>query len=275
MLEAKTGLQLELSCIDSALDKSAEAYFNKFGLCDRPTAHPKNPSESDCLYLWTSIFRILMEKIQIKTGETMLEASKVMKKLQQMEHGEVTDAGKRVNCIFVAGGIEISNIEFKRPNVSGAEVAIQNRKNVRLARCIQEGLASFGVNEPVVYMADVHVQGFTGIFYRVRPMGDIAVAGTTTEEVVNLPSTVGGLREFLEDSSLPIIWSYIAKLEAHVPALKIIKEQNEARQARRGMAKHIFRSSTPPLSLTYERQIQRTKEHITNTFEVLKGHYDL
>lgn len=43
-------------------------------------------------------------------------------------------------------------------------------------------------------------------------MGDIALAGTTTDELVNLPSTEGGLIEFLKDTSLPIIWNYIVCL---------------------------------------------------------------
>lgn len=39
MSEAETIPQLELSWINSAVDKSAEAYFDKFELCEKPTAH--------------------------------------------------------------------------------------------------------------------------------------------------------------------------------------------------------------------------------------------
>lgn len=45
-----------------------------------------------------------------------------MKRLQHMEHGEVSkmsETGRKVDCIFVAEGVEISNIEFKRPNIRG------------------------------------------------------------------------------------------------------------------------------------------------------------
>ncbi|KAG0226071.1 hypothetical protein BGW42_003930 [Actinomortierella wolfii] len=171
---------------------------------------PKNdPSESDCLHLWTSVFGILVEKIQIKTC------------IQNYEENAAPGArrsvgtGRKVDCIFVAEDMEISNIEFKRPNISGTEIAIQNRKNVRQARCIQESLCSLGVQEPVVYMADV--QGYAGAFYRICPMGDIAVAGATTEDMVHLPSTPGGLLEFLEDSSLAIMWNYIERtFQKHV-----------------------------------------------------------
>lgn len=40
-------------------------------------------------------------------------------------------------------------------------------------------------------------------------MGDIAIAGTTTDELVHLPTDEGGLIEFLGDSSLAVIWNYI------------------------------------------------------------------
>lgn len=35
------------------------------------------------------------------------------------------------------------------------EVAIQNRKNIRLDRCIQEGLCMLNIEGPVVFMADM------------------------------------------------------------------------------------------------------------------------
>ncbi|KAG0291974.1 hypothetical protein BGZ98_002784 [Dissophora globulifera] len=106
----------------------------------RPWFSKEEPSESDCLHLWTSVFGILMERIQIKTGETTLGASKIMRRLQRLEHGEVSETGSKVDCIFVADGVEISNTEFKKVNISGTEVAIENRKNVCPVRCIQEDL---------------------------------------------------------------------------------------------------------------------------------------
>lgn len=78
-----------------------------------------------------------------------------MKTLQSLEHGDVSDGGRKVDCIFVAEGVEISNVEFNRPNIRDTDVAIQSRKNVRLARCIQEELRTLGMEEPVVYMTDV------------------------------------------------------------------------------------------------------------------------
>ncbi|KAF9427678.1 hypothetical protein BGZ76_002231 [Entomortierella beljakovae] len=116
----------------------------------------EDPSESDCLQLWVSIFAVLIKNIQMKTGETILSASKIMRKLQSLEHGDVSEGGgRKVDCIFVANDVEISNIEFKRSKISGSEIAIQNRKNVRLARCIQEEFRAIGMNNPVVLMADV------------------------------------------------------------------------------------------------------------------------
>lgn len=94
--------------------------------------------------------------LSILSGETMLSASKIMRKLQSLEHGGVSEGGgRKVDCIFVVDNVEISNIEFKRSKISGSEIAIQNRKNVRLARCIQEEFHAIGMKNPVVLMADV------------------------------------------------------------------------------------------------------------------------
>jgi hypothetical protein len=86
----------------------------------------------------------------------MLEASKDMRHMQSLEHGDISDAGLKVDRIFMYKGIELSTIEFKRAEIGARDLAIQNRKNVRLARCIQEVHASLGVGDPSIFMADVH-----------------------------------------------------------------------------------------------------------------------
>ncbi|KAF8950331.1 hypothetical protein BGZ46_004597, partial [Entomortierella lignicola] len=215
----------------------------------------EDPSESDCVQLWVSIFAVLIKNIQMKTGETILSASKIMRKLQSLEHGGVSEGGgRKVDCIFVVDDVEISNIEFKRSKISGSEIAIQNRKNVRLARCIQEEFRAIGMENPVVFMADV--QGFTGAFYRICPMGDIAIAGTTTDELVHLPTDEGGLIEFLEDSSLAVIWNYITELEISARPIRIMKQQSLTRIAKKNMAASLYRTFIPP-------QLERAfQEHI-------------
>ncbi|KAG0254909.1 hypothetical protein BGZ95_005908, partial [Linnemannia exigua] len=86
--------------------------------------------------------------------DEMLEASKVMRHMQSLEHGDVSDAGRKVDCIFIYNGIELSNIEHKRADIGERDLAIQNQKNVRLARCIQEVHASLGVEDPSISMVD-------------------------------------------------------------------------------------------------------------------------
>jgi hypothetical protein len=51
--------------------------------------------------------------------------------------------------------MEISNVKCKKPGTTERDLAIQNRKNTRLARCIQEAHAALGVTDPTVFMADV------------------------------------------------------------------------------------------------------------------------
>jgi hypothetical protein len=72
------------------------------------------------------------------SGEKLLEASKVIKQMQSSEYGDVSDSGRKVDCIFMYDDIELSNIEFKNEDTPERELAVQNRKNIRLARCLQE-----------------------------------------------------------------------------------------------------------------------------------------
>ncbi|KAF9092399.1 hypothetical protein BGX27_001801, partial [Mortierella sp. AM989] len=86
--------------------------------CDRLSSfNTESPSENDCLHLWTSVFDVIMDKISLHTGETMLKASKTMRHMQWEEHGDVGDTGRMVDCIFMYKGIELSNIDFKRTDI--------------------------------------------------------------------------------------------------------------------------------------------------------------
>lgn len=175
------------------------------------------PSESDCLHYWVRIFSSLTNKITIQTGEKALEASKVVRRQQAAEYGEVSEAGRKVDCLFAFESIELSNVEFKLRGALDKEIAIQNRKNIRLGRALQEAHARHGASDVSVFMADV--AGFVGTFYQVCPMGDVHIAGCTTNSVVFLPHTPGSLELFLQSKSLAIICNYIARLEAQGPEL--------------------------------------------------------
>ncbi|KAF9423932.1 hypothetical protein BGZ76_003594 [Entomortierella beljakovae] len=211
-----------------------------------PHFGPAAPSEADCLHLWVSIFSVLTDKVTLHTGEKILESSKLLRQMQSSEHGDVSDWGRKVDCMFMHSEIELSNIEFKCPNICPKEIAIQNRKNIRLARCIQESHLAMGASSSSVIMADVI--GFTGVFYQVQHMGQVAVAGRTTPEIVNLPKNKGELQNFLEDSSLAIIWNFIEFLETQACKLKAVKERHKVSQNNKRIVKSIFkpRSSTPP-----------------------------
>ncbi|KAG9061656.1 hypothetical protein KI688_007237 [Linnemannia hyalina] len=167
-----------------------------------------------------------------KDEEGLVETAKALSVVEGFEEYECTIitrkyssilaekgvAGLRKNLIIDRGAIhkehadleelpEISNIEFKRPGCTERDLALQNRKNVRLARCIQEAHVALRVEDALVMMADV--AGFVGIFYQVKPMGDIAIAGETTSTMVHLPRSAGGLEAFLEDISHAIMWNFM------------------------------------------------------------------
>lgn len=54
--------------------------------------------------------------------------------------------------------------------------------------------------------------GFVGIFYLVKQMGTISVAGRTTSALVHIPQNVVELQEFLNDNSLAMIWNYMVSM---------------------------------------------------------------
>lgn len=85
----------------------------------------------------------------------MLEASKIMRRMQAAEYHDLSDAGRRLDCLFMMNDVELSNIEVKRPGSSKLDITIQNRKNVRLARCIQESHIALGMDKPSILMGDV------------------------------------------------------------------------------------------------------------------------
>ncbi|KAF9981704.1 hypothetical protein BGZ65_003656 [Modicella reniformis] len=183
-------------------------------LCDfilQPPFGNASPSENDCLHLWTSIFTIIADKVTLHTGEKVLQASKIIRQMQTIEFGDVSESGRKVDCIFMNDNIELSNIEFKNPDIAMRDLTIQNRKNVRLARCIQEAHKDFGVQDASVLMADV--SGFVGVFYQVQTLGEITIAGKVTSTTVLLPRTAG-LGLFLQTKSLAVMWNYISFLEA-------------------------------------------------------------
>ncbi|KAF9118303.1 hypothetical protein BGX30_004661, partial [Mortierella sp. GBA39] len=121
----------------------------------RPLFHNIAPSEADCLQLWASVFGILAEKISIHTGEIMLEASRNMREWQIAEYGDVSEAGRKVDCLSMFDGVELLSLEIKHPDISKHELAIQNKKRIRLARCIQEAHVALGVKDASVFVVDV------------------------------------------------------------------------------------------------------------------------
>ncbi|CAO3566524.1 unnamed protein product [Mortierella alpina] len=165
-----------------------------------PPYKTTDPSERDCLLIWTQVFGIMAAKESILSGEGMLESSKLLRKQQAVEFGDLCDAGRKVDLAFAFEDIEVSNIEFKRPDLPNKSITIDSRKNIRLGRCIQEMHKDFGVQDPSVIMGDVF--GFVGIFYQLAKMDEIWIAGKMVQSTVQIPTTPGSMESFLEGNSL-------------------------------------------------------------------------
>ncbi|CAO3570789.1 unnamed protein product [Mortierella alpina] len=121
--------------------------------------------------------------------------------------------------------IELSNVEFKRTDISSRDIALQCRKNVRLGRCLQEAHATNGFKDASVIMGDV--AGFVGLFYQVKPMREVSIAGKTSASMVYLPTTSGAMESFLEGTSLAMIWKFVEFLEGQGPKIERAKERHQ------------------------------------------------
>jgi hypothetical protein len=99
--------------------------------------------------------------VLLPAAEKVLEASKLIKQMQSMEYGDVSDSECKVDCVFIYEDIELSNTEFKNEDSSERELVVQNHKNVRRARCLQEAHAIIGFKDPSAFMADVYGMLFT------------------------------------------------------------------------------------------------------------------
>ncbi|KAG9322894.1 hypothetical protein KVV02_002403 [Mortierella alpina] len=203
-------------------------------------------SEADCLYQWKTVFSALKSKnITIHTGEQILNASKVVKKGLQLEFGDMAESGRRCDLFFRSGAVELANIEIKSPTQSGSVPICQNRKNVRLNRCIQLALEELGMEDATVIGGDI--VGYLGYFYSMQKFGDIHVCGPISSEVVFLPTNAAELEDFLDGRSLSVIFNFLRSLdELTVPATNL-RLKRELRLARGNMMNIVGpRSVTPP-----------------------------
>ncbi|KAF9117519.1 hypothetical protein BGW39_002097 [Mortierella sp. 14UC] len=205
---------------DTTLIKDAQCDF-----IENPPFGSAAPSENDCLQLWSYVFGTIVDKVTIHSGEKILDASKVLRQQQASEYGDVSDTGRKVDLIFMYKDIELSNLEFKRTDISSRNIALQCRKNVRLGRCLQEAHATYGFKDASVIMGDV--AGFVGLFYQVKPMREVSIAGKTSASMVYLPTTSGALEAFLEGTSLAMIWKFVEFLEDQGPKIARAKERHQ------------------------------------------------
>ncbi|KAF9904175.1 hypothetical protein EC991_002969 [Linnemannia zychae] len=179
------------------------------------SSYPLDESLPKAVVIKEKVLRVLEKVVTIHSGEKVLEASKIMRNQQAVEYGDLSDSGRKVDLIFSYDKVELSNVEFKRQDISPKNITVQCRKNIRLGRCIQELHKSYGIKDPVVMMADV--AGYVGFFYLVKPLKGISVAGKTTRSMAILPNTAGAMEVFLKGTSLAMIWNYLDFLERQGP----------------------------------------------------------
>ncbi|KAF9318826.1 hypothetical protein BG006_003123 [Podila minutissima] len=116
----------------------------------RPPFNTESPSENDCLHIWTSVFDVIMDKISLHTRDDV--------------------GGLEGYASHVVAG---TRRQFKRAEIGERDLAIQNRKNVRLARCIQQVHASLGVEDPSIFMADASLEAQAPIVQLAKELHEV------------------------------------------------------------------------------------------------------
>ncbi|KAG9060925.1 hypothetical protein KI688_007882 [Linnemannia hyalina] len=86
---------------------------------------------------------------------TAVLRDQVLHILLEICYGEISEAYRKVDFLLAFESIELSNVEFKLRDALDKEIAILNRKNIRLAHALQEAHGRHGAGDVSVYMADV------------------------------------------------------------------------------------------------------------------------
>ncbi|KAF9109163.1 hypothetical protein BGX27_007925 [Mortierella sp. AM989] len=156
-------------------------------------------SESEVVDIWRSIFKILLRDTNIytKSGETVVIASKGVQEILNKEFGDHSTYGRKADMLFKSKS-ELCNFEFKAEGTSPSEMLIQNRKNIRLNRCIFEHLRRLGVSRPRIIFADF--QGFSGCVFLLQSFKDVYTSKCI--DYLSVPQNATELKELLRDGDL-------------------------------------------------------------------------
>ncbi|KAG0307128.1 hypothetical protein BGZ97_000502 [Linnemannia gamsii] len=141
--------------------------------------------------------------------------------------------------------VELSNIEVKHPGSSKVELTIQNRKNVRLARCIQESHSALGIDKPSILMGDVCANGF-----HCNCRQDYIYFGTFAKDS-------WGIGDILGNWIARHHWNFISYLEKQGSKVVRAKQRFQVAQENAKLAAGLAfpRSSTPPRDRAFERNV--------------------
>jgi hypothetical protein len=89
----------------------------------------------------------------IDSGETVIITSKDVQIILNREFGDHSPYGRKADMLFKSR-TELCNFEVKPEGTSPTDMMTQNRKNIRLNRCILENLRKLGVARPRILFVD-------------------------------------------------------------------------------------------------------------------------
>ncbi|KAI7825679.1 hypothetical protein BC939DRAFT_122843 [Gamsiella multidivaricata] len=156
-------------------------------------------SEAEVVEVWRGLFKILLRDTSVysKSGETVVVASKGVQEILNKEFGDHSTYGRKADMLFKSRS-ELCNFEFKAEGTPQSEIMVQNRKNIRLNRCILEHLRRLGVSRPRIMFADF--EGFSGCVFLLQPFRDIYTSKCI--DYLSVPRNTTEFKELLQDGNL-------------------------------------------------------------------------
>ncbi|KAF9997084.1 hypothetical protein BGZ79_009189 [Entomortierella chlamydospora] len=160
-------------------------------------------------------FITMMQKI----GETGSSSTVISKSALAEVYGIGKEA-RKCDCLLTVDGLEICNFEAKRKGTNATDVAIQLRKNSKIAKSIALELEHLGIGCPPI----LNIHGNTALVSKLEKYGDdIYVIGKCASTIV-LPELETDLDLFL-DHGVYVLWNLMTHLDDY--ARDVFKKKRE------------------------------------------------
>ncbi|KAF9174265.1 hypothetical protein BGX20_000316 [Mortierella sp. AD010] len=176
-------------------------------------------------------------------GETGSSATAISKSALADVYGVGKEA-RKCDCLLTVDGLEIANFEAKRKGTGTTDLAIQLRKNSKIAKSIALELDHLGVDHPPI----LNIHGNTALISKLGKFkDDIYVVGRCASAIV-LPELETELDMFL-DHGIYVLWNLLMYFECY--AQDVFKKKRKYDYKQRSEANEATVTAKPKFKEEY------------------------